>query len=355
MDPKFITVFVMIVVAEAAVLLPLLRFLFTGWHSKRRDIVDGLNQKACLAYFKMFCRNSNVPAPDKACGKFFELYDRWYGQKKFIAPGILLFLTSLIAVTCVVFTMLDDLHFLKNPFIDLPIPAVAALSGAYMWVVDDLISRARRLDMAPSDLQWSTLRLIIAVPMGYAFSSIVIEEMAPFVTFALGAFPISTLTALLQRTANKALKNEATDLEMSDGIVKLQGTDRAIVERLEKEDLRTIIQMAYCDPVHTTMRSSLTFNFITDLMNQALVWIYLREDIQKIAPMGLRGAVEVKHFIENLDSSDPSPEAMTEKQLSQEALPKIAAALNQDPTTVQFTFRQIAADPYTCFLYEIWT
>lgn len=33
----------------------------------------------------------------------------------------------------------------------------------------------------------------------------------------------------------------------------------------------------------------------------------------------------------------------------------IASAINQDPNTVPLMFRQIAGDPYTSFLYEIWT
>ena len=35
-------------------------------------------------------------------------------------------------------------------------------------------------------------------------------------------------------------------------------------------------------------------------------------------------------------------------------LPKIAAALNQAPETLEFAFRQIADDPYTTFLAQIW-
>lgn len=352
---EWITVIALITMALAAVMLPLLRFLSTGWYAKRRDIVDGLNENACLAYFKMFCRNGNVPPPDLACADFSELYEKWYGRKKFIAPGVLLLFVSLIAVTSVVFTILKSLNFVTNPFFDLPVAAITAIAGAYMWVVNDLISRARRLDMAPSDLQWGALRLIIAVPVGYAFASIAAKEMAPFVTFGLGTFPISTLTSMLQRSTNKALKMEPADSEISDGTVKLQGTDRAIVERLANEDVRTITQVAYCDPVHTTMRSSLTFNFVTDLMGQALVRIYLQEDIEKIVPLGLRGAVEIKCFIENLNYAGTDTDRLAEQKIALAALPKIAAALNQDIATVQFTFRQIADDPYTCFLYEIWT
>lgn len=354
MDPLKIAALVcMIGAIVALIMLPVVRFLRIGWHAKRRDIVDGLNEDTCNAYFKMFRRNDNLPDKGKACDDFFKLYDRWYGRMNFLAPTLLLFVSTLVLVLPVVFTILDSLGYVQNPFFKVPIPAIAAIGGAYMWVVDDLISRCRRLDMAPSDIQWCVLRLIVAVPMGYAITSFVLKEVAPFFTFALGAFPLNSLIGILRRKASKLLDIEPTADEVADDIVKLQGTDRAIVERLSNEDIRTVPQIAYCDPVHITMRSSLSFNFVTDLMGQALARIYLKDGLDKITPMGMRGAVEIKHFVENLnDEKDCGEKA---KKIAEATLIKLADALGQTEDTVRCVFGQIAEDPYTDFLYRIWT
>jgi hypothetical protein len=347
----------LVVIAELALMLPVVRFLTTGWYAKRRDILDSLDANACRAYFAMFSRD-RLPAEGTERAAFEAMYDKWYGRMKFAMPALLLFGVSLFAVAAVVFSIMEELNYTANPFFPIPKAAVAALSGAYMWVVDDLISRCRRLDLAPSDLGWATLRLLIAVPMGYAFSVIVKEDVAPFITFALGAFPISALTNMLQRTSNKLQQIEPKDEEVTDGVIKLHGTDRAIAERLAREDIRTIAQMAYCDPVHMAMRSNLCFNFVTDLMNQALMRMYFRDLADKLTPMGMRGAVEIRHLINELDSSDdddPSSPAAREKALAKAALPEIAAALGQSPITTEQAFRHISFDPYTCFLYQIWT
>ncbi len=342
------------IVGVATLMIPVLRFLWTGWVAKRRDILDGLDEAACDAYFEMFCRNGARPAPGTARRQFEALYERWYGRAKFWAPGILLFVVAALAVTTSVFSVFASQSDVTSPFIRMPLPAIAALAGAYMWVCDDLIGRCRRLDMNPSDLHWGAMRFVIAIPMGYAFGSLVQDAIAPFIAFALGAFPINELSNMLRRLANAKLGMEPKDDEASDSIVKLNGTDRDIAERLAKEDLRTIGQLAYCDPVHTTMRSSLSFNFVTDLMNQALVWNYLRTDLHALSRQGLRGAVEIRHLILEIEAGSREPGSPL-SPLAQQSLLSAAATVGMSPETLQYTFYQIADDPYTRFLYKIWT
>jgi len=268
----------------------------------------------------------------------------------------LLLLLSLTGVTIITMTSLDRLHFLTNPLMKIPDTAVAAMAGAYLWVGNDLISRARRLDFSPADVMWAVLRFSIAVPMGYAFASIASDSVGPFVAFALGSFPLTALNAMLQRLANKNLGLDAAPSETTDDIIKLQGINRAIVERLSEEDINTITQIAYCDPVRLIMRSNLTFNFVTDCMNQALAWMYLQGDLDNIRPLGVRGAVEIRCLIQELDNVDA--ELASEKathELAVTAFPLIAAAIKQNPSTLQIAFRQIAEDPYTIFLQSVWT
>lgn len=276
-----------------------------------------------------------------------------------------------------------------------------------MWVANDLISRCRSLDFTPSDVNWGVLRLIIAIPMGYAFTSVIKQDFAPFMTFALGAFPLATINSLIQRKSYKYLDLEAKSEGIGDGITQLQGADPVVIERLANEDIRTIAHLAYCDPVHISMRSNLNFNFITDLMNQALVSLYLKDSVSKLTPLGFRGAVEVRHFLQDLDpgrylvidqdeeedvceesdepdadvaaagdqarreenadigsgqdnrdetsDEDNSGEIENKKTEAEELLSIVAMALGQDPRSTRNVFENIGDDPYAVFLYEIWT
>jgi hypothetical protein len=340
-------------VGVGTLMASLLRYLLVGWSAKRKDILDGLSDDACLAYFEMFSASDGKQDIRSAKKAFEALYSKWYGRQFFLFPGILLFLVGAISVAAIALTGLDRFGYMTNPFFNLPETAMAAIAGAYLWVVDDHTSRARRLDFAPSDVQWGVLRLVIAIPMGYAFASVAAASIGPFVAFALGAFPLSALLSGLRTLAEKNLNLAPTAAETQDDVIKLQGVNKAILERLRNEDISTITQVAYCDPVRLVMRSNLTFTFVTDSMNQALAWTYLEGNLATLRPLSLRGATEIKNFIDAHDNADGS-HSKDKQDLAVRALPKLAAAVNQHPDTLLLTLREIAGDPYTLFLSRVW-
>ena len=359
MNVVFHTFYVALLVAVGVVILmtPLLRYLDLGWQQKRYDIMDGFNVEARATYFRMFFRSTEADrenmCPAKISLEFEALYARSYGRALFMFPAFLLFLVGILISSLIVFAGLQRMEFAVSPLFLLPNTALAALSGAYLWVVNDHISRGRRLDFAPSDVLWGVLRLVIAIPMGYAFASIASPSLGPFVAFALGAFPLEGLMSKMRQIADTKLGMAAPVTEAGDDIIRLQGVNRSIVDRLNNEDITTVTQVAYCDPLRLVMRSNLNFNFVSDCMNQALAWLYLRDDLDKIRPLGLRGAVEIRHLMDDIDNVDPH--AVDDHQRAVAAFPMIAKAVNQDPATLQITFRNISADPYTAFLYTIWT
>ena len=345
----------LVITASITMLIaPLFRYALLGWKAKQRDIMDGFDPRAIRAYFGMFSRGS-LPPEGQEVAEFEKMYTKWYGRRFFILPGIILFVVGYLAIAMVVYTAMDKLGYIRNPIVNLPETAVAALCGAYLWVVHDQILRSRRLDFSPSDVLWASLRIVIAVPLGYAIASILTEVVAPFIAFAMAAFPLSALLSILRRIAEKKGGLGETADEGSDDLVKLQGMNRMIVERLNNEDITTITQIAYCDPIRVVMRSNLSFNFVSDCMNQALAWMYLEDKLAALRPLGLRGAIEIRNFVEAYDDATPQSEDMQEHECALAAFPKIAAALKQEPETVQLAFREIAGDPFTRFLSLVWS
>ena len=340
-----------IFVAIVLLLAPVFRYVVVGWEHKRHDILDSLDAGARLAYFNTFRRSGDAPTPARASIAFEQIYTVAYGRRFFTIPVFLLCLIALIEVTLVVLSALDALHYIRNPFFNIPVIAMAAIAGAYLWVANDFISRARRLDFTPSDVMWGNLRLITAIPIGYSFATLAAEAVGPFIAFAISAFPLETVQSMLRKAASKRLGNEPKDEEVRDEIIKLQGITTTIVERLRNEDIITIAQLAYCDPVRVTMRSNLTFNFVVDCMNQALAWLYFEEGMARIRPLGLRGAAEIKHLYDDLTA----PRSQRVRATARATLRAAAQALGKDERALMFAFTEIAEDPYTEFLDEIWT
>jgi hypothetical protein len=130
----------------------------------------------------------------------------------------------------------------------------------------------------------------------------------------------------------------------------LQGIDTRVAERLADEGITTVLQLAYADPVELTMRcASFTFSFVVDIISQALAWIYLADNLAKIRISSLRGAQEIASLIDELDGKDAEA-----KHLARATVNATAAAAGVAVASFERTLREIAEDPYTQFLRDVW-
>ena len=160
-------------------------------------------------------------------------------------------------------------------------------------------------------------------------------------------FPLTSLTTMLNRVATQWLGFAELPEQANESISKLQGINREILERLANEDITTITQIAYCDPVRLTMRSNLSFNFVTDCMNQALAWVYLEEKLKKLRCFGLKGAVEITHLIAALKDE-------TKQARAKATLTAAAALVGQSEETLMTAFVEIEDDSFTKYLCKVW-
>lgn len=351
-DIEITGIVVAILIGVLVPVTPVLVFVCVGWRVKKNEIMDGLSKEAKQKYFEMFSLSSLKGRSARELD-FGDFYSLWYGRRFYILPVALLVLVLGFASTVVVFTALH--HFpaftdRHEPY-DLPSAAMAALAGAYMWVSSDFISRARRLDFSPSDVQWGVLRLVVCVPLGYAFASLASDAVAPTIAFALGAFPLGALIDLLQQALFVLIRRRPDSPTANDTVLQLQGIDDTIAKRLAAEDITTVAQVAYCDPIRIVMRSNLTFSFVIDCMNQALAWLYFEKQMATLRPLGLRGAAEIAMLVDGLRSADEHARTTALATLSD-----VVDAIRPPHTTqtMSWTFEQIAKDPYTVFLREVW-
>jgi len=226
---------------------------------------------------------------------------------------------------------------------------LAAIAGAYMWVVGDFIWRARRMDFSPADVLWGTLRLFIAAPLGLSLGSVVKPDIWSFVAFGLGAFPLETIQMFLRQLSAKALQIDLGTTQKSD-LLNLDGVDQKLVDRLAYEDIMSIVQLAYCDPIQLTMRSNLTFNAVVDLVSQSLAWVYIGDKLPALRSLGLRGAYEIRQFLEHLG---PQADAL-DRLNANRIVPSIAQRLGLAEDNMWYVITTIAYDPYTDFIYQTW-
>ena len=329
---------------------PMFAYLCFGWCERKAEIISGLKADAIDLYFQQFYPSLVRPKDQTREAAFDQYYTRQFGRRHFIIPVLLLIAVAATAVFWSTFSVIDWLGSQPTAKGHLPELAVAALLGAYMYSTSDLISRWRSSDLSPTDLWWQSFRFAIATPTAYAISSAFNESIAPAVAFLLGAFPTTTILKVARRIAAKHVDLGDTPENPTNDLHKLQGINVTNAERLGDEGISTILQLAYADPVKLAIRTNIAFAVVVDYMSQALLWIYLTDDLPKVAKIGLRGAYEMR--VSWLDLKEPKkPEDETSAQA---VLEKSAARLGMHVDEMHNIWQMVALDPYAYFLCEVW-
>lgn len=255
------------------------------------------------------------PVTGKALEDQFQaLFATDFGAKTFVIPAIIL-----LAIGTVVLFMgyagglgyavaLGDPAQIVpvQPFgIKLELISIAAIFGAYTWVASDVIVRSHQWTLHPSDLAWYALRLIVAVPLGYALalavganpvaSGVTVPAgIGAFAAFVGSMFSLDAITKALGTAATRfGLPMNSSPEERDDLIIKLAGVDDAKAQALSTEGLSTIGQLVAVDPIRVCIRTGLPFEYVLNLINAALLWVFVGNALKLLAPLGLRGASDV--------------------------------------------------------------
>jgi hypothetical protein len=317
----------------AAILLslivyPLAIHLTYGWTRKSDDILLAMSDLSAKLYFRVF-QKTDVKL-DEALNKFRRFYYAWYGRHLLIFPICGLILVSTLSVYMlgesgeIALRRFSGATPEAREYFALPLIATSAIAGAYAFVTWDIISRVAKRNLGPTDILGAAIRLAIAIPLGYSFSGLLKDDLGPFVAFAAGAFPLQTVQTALQRLANKQLGLEMGADSAVDQVTRLSGIDQPTADRIAEADITTIAGLAYCDPVQLSMRTHLPFAYISDIVGQALAWIYLGDRLAKLRPIGLRGAVEIRSVLDEANETGkklvPMPPRRPRKALLQSPL-----------------------------------
>jgi hypothetical protein len=365
------------IVVVALVIIPIFRFLLYQWGARKQEFDNRFTEKTLSEYLARFYSRSDETAKLSNTDQFNDLYRRMAGRHLYYVPsGMLLIIATVLSglvimtairagyETYIVFyqswltdpsdaTVLQGLSHLPLAVLDViafPFPnivlspqSLAAIAGAYLFVVGVVIQGFRAKTLTSSDVLWCCFRMVIAVPMAISIGQLANSSLGAFIAFALGAFPMETITRLLRRVTAKTL-NDSDDVN-SDQLVRLAGVTPEISAVLAGEGIGAIQQLASIDPVALAIRTALPFDYILDLVSQAQAWRFIGPSTEPLAKLGLGNALSIRRLVDRL-SNPADTEAKT-------VLAAAAAALQLDTAVLNSMFNELAADPYTGFLLDI--
>jgi hypothetical protein len=228
---------------------------------------------------------------------------------------------------------------------------VAGGIGALVWSVYELSERYRFGDLSPDVIFVAGARVLFAGSAGAIVGVFVNDRFAWAVAFGLGVLPVSYTRSFVVERARKILNLPSPTISQSKPpLTALQGWNAELLERLARAGVTSIQELACTNQFQLFLRSNLEWRVLLDLSDQALLMMYIGEDVQKLYPLGIRSAVEIAE----IDWSEDDKTFFSGFTRGQ-AIQKIAALLNSDELSVQMLIKSISVDATVNFLGALWS
>jgi hypothetical protein len=316
--------------------------------------------KYIRAYFPRNKSDKQAPNPRKVIGALFEPR---YGKRTYMAPMGILVATSFVAGIAVVLWVKLPLGILAptgdflagTPQEAGAAPAVfAALAGAYVWGLYDVLRRYQILDLTPGSLHFIWLRLIVAPVLGGLAGAVAADPFALLGAFGLGAFPLRTLKSFVKEKAASRLNITQGDIPTEpETLHYLQGLTKEVTERLEEDFYTSAEHVANADPVKLYLQSGFEWKVVLDLIDQAILFMYVGDKLPALRPIGIRGAIELVELYEDNNRSEsedlPYPRERAEKMVK-----SIAEKLEEEEHTVENMIWMLKHDPQVDLIMTLW-
>jgi len=325
-----------------AVLHPL---IFMGYRrtlkSKRAD-VKRLMGDATTLYEDAFRRD-----PD-------DLFQQLYGIWLYVIPlAITCCLVVIAAVAVLARTGLVPAGIpgdLVQKVATIPAAAVAGIAGAFIWGLYDSVQRAQLASFTPAALHFVWLRLLLGASLAPLLVGALAAGLQTPVAFFVVAFPVSALRAFAKRFSTDRLGMQpATQSTEPPTLHHLQGLTANVIDGLAGAGVDSTEHLAHADPIDLLLRTNLTWKVIIDLIDQALLFNYVGDQIRVFRSAGIRGSVELAAVGESLKSPD-----VTMQQRANALIELLAGQTGTQRVSIENAIQTVADDLQVQLVAALW-
>lgn len=235
-----------------------------------------------------------------------------------------------------------------------PAPIIFAILGATVWAAYEIYSRRYSRDLTPQELSEITVRMIAAIPIGYAFSQIALDKWDSPLAFAAAAFPMRDLQRFMrQRVLDHDAKVPGSERRPTAHLGQLvDGISNETATRLEELNITTPWDLAYADPVSLLARTGYSLRLILTWMDQALLIVYFGPNKGRLGELAIPCALDLREFY-RMHCFDP----VTRKRkdcAADPALVDLAQKLQIPVSILPDRLYSISVDPQVAFLASTW-
>ena len=282
-----------------------------------------------------------------------DLVKKYFNWKTYILP---LALTVLVVDFLVFGSLVRNgiIEIEKNHafsfFYNLPDISIMGFAGAYIWTHYDMLRRFYVIDLSPISIHNMWLRILVCGILAYLFGLMLSKPFDLFTAFAIGTFPMHSLSDFVRGQAQKRFP-ELTETRKSDApnLFFIQGMTKNYVERLEEENIDSVEHLALANPTRLLLRTNIEWTVLLDFIDQAILITYIGDKINDIRQTGIRCAMELSDLKNDLKSTNE-----TKKENANKVIDVIAGKLQWQKESVINLIYTLYDDPQLNFIYDLW-
>lgn len=314
--------------------------------------------------WKTDCQN-NKEKPEKLFEKeyFNEDFRAGHSHQDFLWP-VLLFTIFEIVGWFVIWDRLWPFAAVATPT-QIPDGLVFGFLGAYLACLFSIFAGFRREDLVPADYYSAAFRILFSSFAAYVVTRSLSSTLEPIVGFGVALFPVPQIWAFITERAANAVGGRNDEKEIGIDLANIQGLEHSHArQKLVDIDISTVQGLATADPLLVFFRTNFPMRTVLDMVDKAILYLYLEEDVVKLRKHGINGIIELvalaklsekKPAYQNQQETGQAPLLPIFENVDSETLLKqIAAVIGQTPEELKAFIYNMYYDPVVMLIYEIW-
>lgn len=235
--------------------------------------------------------------PEKIRHVFEKVFDLQFSLANRDFNYILPFLLTLTSTSLFALVIYDSLTLsgLDAPFMQngmLPL----AVAGALLYISPLYIARYAGLALTPHSLLATVFKMWLAVLVGVLLASLLPSRLQAAGAFLGGLLPVPALEWLKDRVwpRNRDQRKSEAAIRMKN-LLQVLHLDEDLLDQLQHIGVRSVLELAYENPLRLFVETDLNLVVCIDLVDQANLWLYvpdekIRQDLNRF---GVRTAIDI--------------------------------------------------------------
>ena len=303
-------------------------------------------------------------SPSQIRGRFVQVFDKqFHGDNSF--KNYLLPLAFSVITTSVFSFLLYDTMVLKTMYTFIENKLILfSLVGAMLYAYPLYVARYASFSLNPPILFELVGRLWLSTIIGVVTASVVASSLQTVAAFVGGLLPLASMDLLRKKVFEKGVQE---DEKRVAAMLEILHDDRNLLSQLDYIGIRSVLELAYENPLKIFVGTDLNLVVCIDLVDQANLRLYvpdqqIREELNR---SGIRTAIDIMtQLYENLPVRNKNRNHREWRFLDpDEKLPNhlvapmqnIATALKlQNIDALRNVVQMMIDNPQLRYVFELW-